>query len=132
MGQTRSDHDVLRSIEDELRQDHQIWQTIERQLHELHTPPAPSRETWIAWGAFVVMSAVGVFGLGWTLGEQAQETAAPVVEEMLYRDGSFTQQREGGPYGAIATPETVQLTYPVGLENPGATEAGRAALPPMP
>jgi flagellar basal body-associated protein FliL len=129
VGQTRSDHDVLRSIEDELRQDHQIWQTIERQLHELHAPPAPSRETWIAWGTFVVLFAVATFGLGWTLGEQAQETAAPVVAEVTYQDEAFTQQREGGPFGAVAAPETFQLTYRVGLENPNARAADLPTAP---
>lgn len=126
MGQTRTDHDVLRSIEQELREDHEIWRTIERQLHDLRGGPAPApeptRETRIAWAVIIAMFVVAAFGLGWMLSEQAQEAAAPVVVVApVYGEDANTTTREAMAVAALPGP----MRFPIGLENPGVTAAER-------
>lgn len=135
MGQTRTEDDVLRSIEDELRQDRQIWAEIEQQLHEIrieHEPAPPRRG--IAWpAALLAMVVVAVAGLsiGWILGDQNAEVAAPVVAAVTYQEGAYTQQREAGPYAAMVAPEVIEITTPSGLENPNVTQQEREQVAQM-
>lgn len=134
MGQTRTEDDVLRSIEDELRQDRQIWAEIEQQLHEIrieHEPAPPRRG--IAWpAALLAMVVVAVAGLsiGWILGDQNAEVAAPVAA-VTYQEGAYTQQREAGPYAAMVAPEVIEITTPSGLENPNVTQQEREQVAQM-
>jgi len=133
VGQTRTEDDVLRSIEEELRQDREIWTEIEQQLHEIRVEhePGPSRRG-IAWPAMLiamVVVAAAALSIGWVLGDQNAEIAGTAVAEVTYQEGTYTQQREAAPYAALAAPAAIEITYPSGLENPNVTpgERGQAA-----
>lgn len=94
MVETRTTEQVLREIEEDLRQDGQHLKTMERDLRSLgvRRPPRISRVIAIVVGALVLVA--GSFSLGWYLSPGPEPTPTSAVVQPFDAEMLFTQARE--------------------------------------